>query len=142
MYFVDKNLLNKRLDYIEGLADTIDTDNNLALERACHMLIEATVDVGNMIIDAFILRDPGNYQDVIDILSQEKVVSPEDAEKFKNTLQWRKELTRNYQSLDHEAMRADFKENIDAYKGLKASIEHFYRNDPQAVTAFSGDTDV
>lgn len=142
MYFVDKKLLNKRLDYIEGLAKTIDTDNNLALERSCHMLIEATVDVGNMIIDAFILRDPGNYQDVIDILEQEKVIGPEDAEKFKNTLQWRKELTRNYQSLDHEAMRAEFKKNISAYEDFKKSIEHFYKNDPQAVTAFSGDDDV
>lgn len=142
MYFVDKKLLNKRLDYIEGLAETIDTDNNLALERACHMLIEATVDVGNMIIDAFILRDPGNYQDVIDILAQEKVIGPEDAEKFKNTLIWRKELTRNYQSVDHTAMRAEFKENISAYKDFKKSIEYFYKNDPQAVTAFSGDDDV
>ena len=142
MYFVDKNLLNERLDYIERLAETIDTDNNLALERACHMLIEATVDVGNMIIDAFILRDPGNYQDVIDILAQEKVIGPDDAEKFKNTLQWRKELTRNYQSLDHEAMRAEFKKNIGAYKDFKESIEYFYKNDPQAVTAFSGDDDV
>lgn len=142
MYFVDKKLLNKRLDYIEELAETIDTENNLALERACHMLIEATVDVGNMIIDAFILRDPGNYQDVLDILAQEKVIGPEDAEKFKNTLQWRKELTRNYQAVNHEAMRADFKENISAYKDFKKSIEYFYKNDPQAVTAFSGDDDV
>ena len=32
------------------------------------MLIESSVDIGNMIIDGFILRDPGNYKDVIDIL--------------------------------------------------------------------------
>lgn len=142
MYFVDKELLNQRLDYIESLAETIDTTNNLALERSCHMLIEATVDVGNMIIDAFILRDPGSYQDVIDILQQEKVVNTEDAEKFKNTLKWRIELTRNYQAVDHESMRVDFKKNIGAYKNFKASIEHFYANDPQAITAFSGESDV
>lgn len=142
MYFVDKELLNQRLDYIENLAGTIDTTNNLALERSCHMLIEATVDVGNMIIDAFILRDPGSYQDVIDILQQEKVVNSEDAEKFKNTFKWRIELTRNYQAIDHEAMRADFKKNIDAYKNYKAGIEYFYANDPQAITAFSGESDV
>ena len=35
------------------------------------MLIESSVDIGNMIIDAFILRDPGNYKDVIDILELE-----------------------------------------------------------------------
>ena len=94
MYFVDKTLLNKRLNYIESMTKEVDTDNPLALERACLMLIEATVDVGNMIIDAFILRDPGSYQDVIDIMAQEKVINDEDAEKFKNTLKWRLELTR------------------------------------------------
>lgn len=139
MYFVDKDLLFKRLDYIENLSGTIDTTNNLALERSCHMLIEATVDVGNMVIDAFILRDPGSYQDVMDILQQEKVISAADAEKFKDTFKWRNELTRNYQAIEHEAMRADFEKNIDAFKNYKASIEHFYKNDPQAINAFSGD---
>lgn len=142
MYFVDKELLNKRLAYIEDLTGQVDTENNLAFERTCHMLIEAAVDVGNMIIDAFILRDPGNYSDVIDILAQEKVMTEADAEQLKNTLKWRVELTRNYQDIDHEAMRKDFKDNIDAYKNLKNSIEHFYENDPQAVTAFSSDKDV
>ena len=79
---------------------------------------------------------------MLDILAQEKVIGLKDAEKFKNTLKWRKELTRNYQSVDHAAMRADFKDNNSAYKNFKASIEHFYKNDPQAVTAFSSDTDV
>ncbi len=30
-----------------------------------------------MIIDAFILRDPGNYKDVIDILELENVITKE-----------------------------------------------------------------
>ena len=38
------------------------------------MLIESSVDIGNMIIDAFILRDPGNYKDVIDILELEMLL--------------------------------------------------------------------
>lgn len=138
MYFVDKTLLNKRLNYIESMTKEVDTDNPLALERACLMLIEATVDVGNMIIDAFILRDPGSYQDVIDIMAQEKVINDEDAEKFKNTLKWRLELTRNYTDIDHAQMKKDFLDNLDAYENFKASFEHF-KNDPQAVNAFMSD---
>lgn len=139
MYFVDKTLLNKRLNYIENMTKEVDTDNPLALERACLMLIEATVDVGNMIIDAFILRDPGSYQDVIDIMAQEKVINDEDAEKFKNTLKWRLELTRNYTDIDHAQMKKDFLDNLDAYENFKASFEHFKKNDPQAVNAFMSD---
>ncbi len=139
MYFVDKTLLNKRLAYIEEMSKLVDTDDKLALERTCQMLIEATVDVGNMIIDAFILRDPGSYQDVIDIMEQEKVIDSNDALKFKNTLKWRTELTRNYTDIDHQSMKRDFLDNIDAYKNFKASFEHFRKTDPQAVTAFSTD---
>lgn len=139
MYFVDKTLLNKRLAYIEEMANLVDTNDRLALERTCQMLIEATVDVGNMIIDAFILRDPGSYQDVIDIMEQEKVIGKEDALKFKETLKWRTELTRNYTDIDHQAMKDDFLKNIDAYKDFKSNFEHFVKSDPQAVTAFSTD---
>lgn len=51
--------------------------NHYAFERIAQMLIESSVDIGNMIIDAFILRDPGNYKDVIDILELENVITKE-----------------------------------------------------------------
>lgn len=37
---------------------TSDKDR-LALERTASVLIEAVIDVGNQMIDAFIMRDPG-----------------------------------------------------------------------------------
>lgn len=40
-------------------------------------MIELLVDIGNMIIDVFILRDFGNYKDVIDILELENVIIKE-----------------------------------------------------------------
>lgn len=40
-------------------------------------MIELLVDIGNMIIDVFILRDLGNYKDVIDILELENVIIKE-----------------------------------------------------------------
>ncbi|MCG1010103.1 DUF86 domain-containing protein [Salinicoccus sp. ID82-1] len=139
MYFVDKDLLIERLDYIERLTGTFEEREDLALERSCHMLIEAVVDVGNMIIDAFILRDPGSYQDVMDIMENEGVIPSEDNRRFQKTFRWRSELTRNYTRLDHEEMKADFKEHLSAYRNYRKNVFDFFENEGQAITAFRGD---
>lgn len=142
MLFVDKNLILTRLDYIKDLTEEIDTDNTLALERVCEMLIEASVDVGNMIIDAFVLRDPGNYLDVMDIMKTEGVISEDDFKKFEDTFKFRNDLVRNYENVNHEEMRKVFKENLSAYQNFKDNVLHFFKTDPQAVTAFMGDQHV
>ena len=142
MLFVDKNLILTRLDYIKDLIEEIDTDNTLALERVCEMLIEASVDVGNMIIDAFVLRDPGNYLDVMDIMKTEGVVSEDDFKKFEDTFKFRNDLVRNYENVNHEEMRKVFKENLSAYQNFKDNVLHFFKTDPQAVTALMGDQHV
>lgn len=142
MLFVDKNLILTRLDYIKDLTEEIDTDNTLALERVCEMLIEASVDVGNMIIDAFVLRDPGNYLDVMDIMKTEGVVSEDDFKKFEETFKFRNDLVRKYENVNHEEMRKVFKDNLSAYQDFKDNVLHFFETDPQAVTAFMGDQHV
>ena len=35
--------------------------------------MESMMDVGNLMIDGFIMRDPGSYEDIIDILVDEKL---------------------------------------------------------------------
>lgn len=79
MYFVDKDKLSEKLNYLQQLTNDYETNkkNQYAFERIAQMLIESSVDIGNMIIDGFILRDPGNYKDVIDILELENVISKE-----------------------------------------------------------------
>lgn len=44
-----------------------------ASQRLLHIMIESIADVGNLLIDGFIMRDPGSYQDIIDILWDERV---------------------------------------------------------------------
>lgn len=139
MYFVDKDILLERLDYIEGLTADFDKAEGLALERTCQMLIEAVVDVGNMIIDGFILRDPGSYQDVMDIMGNEGVIPSDDNRHFSETFTWRSELTRNYTKLDHEAMKKDFQAHLAAYRDFKGNVFAFFENEGQTITAFKGD---
>ena len=38
-------------------------------------VIESIIDVGNTMIDGFIMRDPGGYEDIIDIMEDEKVIT-------------------------------------------------------------------
>lgn len=139
MYFVDKEILIDRLNYVEDLSHQLNKTSGFELERVAHMLIEATVDVGNMIIDGFILRDPGSYQDVIDILENEGAISAEDKAHFSETFKWRKILTRDYTNIDRAAMKQDFITHISAYKNFKESIFDFFEKEGQAITAFKGD---
>ena len=43
-------------------------------------------------IDGFIMRDPGSYDDIFDILEDEKVITEEMCGSFKNVIQLRKNL--------------------------------------------------
>lgn len=138
MYFVDGELLDERLTYIESLTENFKDAERFALERICHMLIESTVDVGNMIIDGFILRDPGSYLDVIEILKTEGAISEADQKDFEATFKWRNKLNREYTNLDRENMKQDFKNHLNAYEQYKFRIHAFVENDGQAVTAFKG----
>ena len=55
MYFVDKDKLTQKITYLQKLTeDYNDNKRNLyAFERIGQMLIESSVDIGNMIIDGF-----------------------------------------------------------------------------------------
>ncbi|PIB45003.1 hypothetical protein AOA59_08845, partial [Pseudomonas sp. 2822-15] len=79
MYFVDRELIEDRLNVLEKQLKLFSAHESwekeldqLALERIAHMTIEIIIDVGNQMIDGFIMRDPGSYDDVIDILIDEK----------------------------------------------------------------------
>lgn len=84
MYFVDRSKIEATLKHIDALLEEVKHINltnrteELALERAVHMIIESILDVGNMMIDGFIMRDPGSYHDIIDILIDEKVIEAAD----------------------------------------------------------------
>jgi uncharacterized protein YutE (UPF0331/DUF86 family) len=97
MYFVDRQkieqilgFLEKQLGLFEG-QDNWDGDHSeLIAERLIQTSIDSVLDVGNAVIDGFIMRDPGSYEDIIDILQDEKVISEEKAMQFKKALPLRK----------------------------------------------------
>lgn len=136
MYFVDRDELEEKLVYIDKLSKEVEKSEGFALERVCHMLIESVVDVGNMIIDGFVMRDPGSYQDVIDILEMEKVISSISKDEISKTLPTRQWFVRNYTDINHAEVKRIFKENINAYQKFKNDVDTFIENELGPVSAF------
>ena len=85
------------------------------------MLIESSVDIGNMIIDAFILRDPGNYKDVIDILELEGVISKDTQNHINDTVEIRKQFAHHYTELEVETLVPLFDTSIPYYRQFERS---------------------
>src|SRR5690625_4895185 len=71
MYFVDRSKIRETVSHIDDLLSIYEdirvktAIGQLSLEHLTHVLIESIIDVGNMMIDGFIMRDPGSYQDII-----------------------------------------------------------------------------
>ncbi|MBG9775280.1 DUF86 domain-containing protein [Brevibacillus laterosporus] len=84
-------LLSQNMTYSdEELA--CDQIKQLAIERALHICIEGIADVGNALIDGFIMRDPGSYTDIVEILRDETVLTNEQATVLHRIMEFRKPL--------------------------------------------------
>lgn len=138
MYFVDKEKLTQKLTYLQGLTEDYDKnkENHYAYERIAQMLIESSVDIGNMIIDGFILRDPGNYKDVIDILELENVISKETQTHINDTVDVRKQFAHNYTELNVKEIMPLFDKSLPYYKKFIKEVAQFLESENVPITAF------
>lgn len=100
------------------------------------MLIESSVDIGNMIIDAFILRDPGNYKDVIDILELEGVISKDTQNHINDTVEIRKQFAHHYTELEVETLVPLFDTSIPYYRQFVKEVTQFLKKENVPITAF------
>src|SRR5699024_1585735 len=103
MYFVNRSEIEKTLEYFDDIIKVLDQEssftnsaiNKLALERIIHVLVESMLDTGNMMIDGFIMRDPGSLYDIIDILTDEEVLPNESASSYKALIDARQHIVRS-----------------------------------------------
>jgi uncharacterized protein YutE (UPF0331/DUF86 family) len=107
MYNVNKEKINEILTFVEESilavfqellknAPTQGGVASFALARAFHLYIEAMTDIGNLLIDGFIMRDPGSYEDIVDIMQDENVYTSEQADAFKRIVSLRKSMITEY----------------------------------------------
>lgn len=143
MYFVDREKIEQLLQYLEDILTTYTAQNSfhsvlekLALERMGHMAIETIIDVGNDMIDGFIMRDPGSYEDIIEILLDEKVINEEDAKGLKEILLFRKQLVQEYLGIQHGDLKQAMDEQIGVLQAFPAKVRAYLENELGPVSAF------
>lgn len=111
MYDVDTVKIKRQLDILDScilvirsLPQSIDVNNrsnqseinHFALERAVHIAVECIADIGNVLIDGFVMRDPGSYSDIVDILDDEGVLPHDMTEPIQRIVTYRKKLVHLY----------------------------------------------
>ncbi|MCM3361942.1 DUF86 domain-containing protein [Niallia sp. MER TA 168] len=143
MYFVDREKIDEQLSYYQELIrqfENQDTWNTflekVALERITHLMIEVILDVGNSMIDGFIMRDPGSYDDIVDILTDERVITTGIAEDMKELILWRKQLVHHYTDIDHQKLASAFAQNMNSIKSLIPSVKDYLIHELGPVSAF------
>ncbi|WP_078379107.1 DUF86 domain-containing protein [Sutcliffiella halmapala] len=143
MYFVDREKIEQILVYIEENLKCYQDHSSWntvverkALERIVQSTIEGILDVGNAMIDGFIMRDPGSYEDIIDILEDEKVVTSDIAEQLKRLIRLRKTLVQEYLDLQHNELKGNLDETKVAVSVFCVSVRHYLENELGPVSAF------
>ncbi|ARF16612.1 DUF86 domain-containing protein [Sporosarcina ureae] len=144
MYFVDQNQINKTLAYMEQLLDIFEKETNwlqsdvnkLAVERIAHGLIEGIIDVGNSMIDGFIMRDPGSYDDIIDILEDEKVIQTEQALPLKAFISLRPMIVRQFVEVDSDKVVQSIRDTRNELQQFPGQVRDYLMNELGPVSAF------
>ncbi|WP_099352673.1 DUF86 domain-containing protein [Fredinandcohnia onubensis] len=143
MYFVDREKIEKTLLFYEENLNLIEANSNWtsvvekkALERISHLTIEAILDVGNSMIDGFIMRDPGSYEDIIDILEDEKVVTTEAANELKEIIRFRKVIVQDYLEINHDELILSLQKNKESLANFPQAVRSYLENELGPVSAF------
>ncbi|WP_047979639.1 DUF86 domain-containing protein [Ornithinibacillus contaminans] len=143
MYFVDRKKVEETLQFIEKLLaekKSFSTDSfleKLAFERLAQLLVEAIIDVGNMMIDGFIMRDPGSYEDIIDILIDERVIPTSQGDAYKEVIALRKMLVNDYLHVDYKQLHETLMEYDAMLNQFTLHIRNYLTNELGVANAFT-----
>ena len=133
MYFVDRKKITNNLEYMDSIMNTFQQTENwlmddvhkLAVERIANVLIEAIIDVGNSMIDGFIMRDPGSYEDIIDILVDEKVITADMEQPLKALIGLRRGLVRDILEVDDQEVIKVLNEHLNVIKAFSPCVNKY-----------------
>ncbi|MDF2607533.1 MAG: hypothetical protein K0S34_1729 [Bacillales bacterium] len=143
MYFVDKEKITVTLNFIENLVLDLESISlygkleKYALERICHLLLEGILDIGNSLIDAYIMRDPGSFEDIVLILIDEKVISENCGREIINLMHWRKMFTQDYISINEVELYSDFIRNKSTFTEFVINTNEYLIKNTDVLTTFT-----
>jgi uncharacterized protein YutE (UPF0331/DUF86 family) len=116
MYYVNREQIECRLDYLSIVVEALhqlgkeisigNLVHQLALERAIHVAAECVTDIGSYMIDGFVMRDAASYEDIVEILHSENVISIELFQLLSPLVKMRKPLVQNYFDIEKKDLRS------------------------------------
>ncbi|MGJ9384101.1 DUF86 domain-containing protein [Salipaludibacillus sp. CF4.18] len=143
LYFVDRELMETRIVYLESLIKELEKSetpstlfSKMATERMCHMIIETVMDIGNQMIDGFIMRDPGSYEDILHIMVDEKVLLKIEGDALTSLIPWRKDLLQQYTQLNDKDLYDAFQSQMEALKTFPLKVRSYLKTELGPVSAF------
>ncbi|HLR22322.1 MAG TPA: DUF86 domain-containing protein [Pseudogracilibacillus sp.] len=147
MYFVNRSKIEKTLEYFDDIIKVLDQEssftnsvmNKLALERIIHVLVESMLDTGNMMIDGFIMRDPGSFYDIIDILTDEEVLPNESASSYKALIDARQQIVKEYTETDTTYLTETIQTQIDVVRQFSKYVRKYLDQETGVANAFSNE---
>ncbi|WP_214795546.1 MULTISPECIES: HepT-like ribonuclease domain-containing protein [unclassified Exiguobacterium] len=142
MYFVNREKINQTLEQMEtmlahtdqltGDAFTVD----LAKQRMAVLLMEGVIDVGNSMIDGFIMRDPGSYEDIVDILLDERVLDETTAKATKALVGLRAYYVREFVHADASKFDEWVKTSKQDFTAFSTQVHRYLEVELGPVSAF------
>ena len=138
MYDVNTQRIDQVLNHMQGSIGLLQKLNErgaeavladevavAAMERALHLAIEAVIDVGNLLIDGFIMRDPGSYADIVEILRDEQVIDEEQAQQLTKATEFRRHLVIEYTSVPVSDMFHLVAEVLDSFRQFEPAVRAY-----------------
>jgi uncharacterized protein YutE (UPF0331/DUF86 family) len=138
MYDVNVRGIEEILELMDSLYQTMEElkeggeipfiENSIryfAGQRVLQLAIEAITDVGSLLIDGFIMRDPGSYQDIIEIMQDERVLTPEYSERLMDMVSHRKALTQGYLQIDRKELYRWLEEHVEDTERFPKDIRKY-----------------
>lgn len=130
---VKKEVVAARLEKLRGYLNTLREVQKYGLEqfsrdpfihgsaeRFLHLAIECLLDIGNHIIADRGYRKPDTYAEILEILAEEGVISPELNRKMAGMAAFRNLLVHDYLILDHDKVFRIIKEQVPHFEELAA----------------------
>lgn len=143
MYFIDRKKLESLLVFMTKQFNLLDAQSSWtstlevrALERLLHLIIESFLDVGNQLIDGFIMRDPGSYEDIVAILIDESVLPKSSEEASFALVHFRKALVQEYLNVEASDIIAALQKYLEDWRQFPDRVRSYLETELGPVSAF------
>jgi uncharacterized protein YutE (UPF0331/DUF86 family) len=138
LYDVNVDSIRSRLACLPELAQALSAatvswtgslTEGLAQERALHLSAEIATDVGHSLIDGFIMRDASSYEDIIEIIAGEGVITEQVAVPLRRLVLLRKTLVQEYDKWPRSELHPLTAELPRILMGFSDQVEAYLRKE-------------